>query len=209
MDTFFITGTGTGVGKTLVSAIITEALQADYWKPIQAGDENTDGQWIKSMVTNSTTKVHPETYLLKLPASPHIAAKDENIEISIKKLIDERPATNNTLIIEGAGGIMVPLNQREFVFDLVEELEATVIIVSRNYLGSINHSLLTASLLRAKNLKVLGWIFNDNYLDYETQIAEWSGYPWINSIRNLPFINKEIIHSQAVKMREKLAMFHI
>lgn len=208
MTTYFITGIGTKVGKTLISAIIAEALQADYWKPIQAGyEDGTDSQWVKQMLTNKSSIVHEEVYKLKLPASPHIGADEEGIEISIEKIIEEKPETDNRLIIEGAGGIMVPINKNEFIIDLIKELDATVIIVSRNYLGSINHSLLTAQALMKKNINVLGWIFNDNYLDYETEIVKWSGYPWIASVRNLPDINKDVVHVQAVKMKEHLNLF--
>ena len=207
MATFFITGTGTDVGKTLVSAIICEALQADYWKPVQAGYEPmTDSEWVKSMISNPKTIVHPESYLLKFPASPHIAAADEALEISLEKIVSDKPKTDNHLVIEGAGGLMVPLNKEEFVCDLITALDATVIIVSRNQLGSINQSLLTAMALKQKNVKVLGWVFNDEYLDYETEIVGWTGYPWIASVRQLEHIDKGIVHAQSVKMREHLSV---
>ncbi|MEO6455121.1 MAG: dethiobiotin synthase [Ginsengibacter sp.] len=208
MESYFITGIGTDVGKTVISAIIAEALHADYWKPVQAGDEGgTDSEWIKEMLTNKISVIHNECYKLKLPASPHIAAHEEGIEISLDKIADEKPVTGNVLIIEGAGGIMVPLNRNEFVIDLIKKLDATVIIVSKNYLGSINHSLLTAKVLTENKIKVLGWIFNDNYLDYEAEITDWSGFPWIASVRNLPEINKDVIHVQSVKMKEHLNLF--
>ena len=151
MASYFITGIGTDIGKTLISAIMAEALHADYWKPVQAGyEDGTDSEWVREMLTNKTSVVHEESYKLKLPASPHIAAYEEGIEISLDKIVDDKPVTDNTLIIEGAGGLMVPLNENEFVIDLIKKLDATVIIVSKNYLGSINHSLLTAKVLNAK-----------------------------------------------------------
>lgn len=208
MATYFITGIGTNVGKTLISAIIAEALEADYWKPVQAGyRDGTDSEWIKKVLTNTVSIVHDETYKLKLAASPHIAAYEDGIEISLAKIAENRPVTNNPLIIEGPGGLLVPLNNNEFVIDLIKKLEARVIIVSRNYLGSINHSLLTAKVLMENKIDVLGWVFNDNYLDYETEIVNWSGFPWIASVRNLPEINKEVIHAQSVKMKEHLNLF--
>lgn len=208
MTPYFITGIGTDIGKTLIAAIMAEALQADYWKPVQAGYENgTDSQWIKKMMTNNKSFVHKEIYKLKLAASPHIAAEEEGIEISIDKIVDEKPVTTNPLLIEGAGGLMVPLNKNEFVIDLIKKLGATVIIVSKNYLGSINHSLLTAKALKQNKIDVLGWIFNGNYLDYENDIVQWSGFPWIASVRNLPEINKGVIHTQAVKIKEHLNLF--
>lgn len=208
MKPYFVSGIGTGVGKTLISAIIAEALHADYWKPVQAGYENgTDSKWIRRMMTNKKSFVHPETYKLKLGASPHIAAYEENIEISLDKILSSKPITSNRLIIEGAGGVMVPLNKNEFIIDLIKKLDATVIIISRNYLGSINHSLLTAKILQHHKINVLGWIFNDNFLDYESEIVQWSGLPWIASVRNLPEINKGVIHSQAIKMKDHLQLF--
>ncbi len=208
MTSYFITGISTGVGKTVIAAIITEALQADYWKPVQAGYANgTDSKWLKEMLTNKKSTVHPETYVLKLAASPHIGAWQEGIEISLDKIFNEMPVTDNILVIEGAGGLLTPLNKNEYVIDLIKRLDATVIIVSKNYLGSINHSLLTARVLHQNEINVLGWIFNDQYLDYETEIVQWSGFPWIASLRNLPEINKGVIHAHSIKMKEHLNLF--
>ena len=208
MTPYFITGIGTNIGKTVIAAIMAEALEADYWKPVQAGYANgTDSQWLKKMMTNKNSVIHKETYKLKLAASPHIAAEEEGIEISIDKIVDGKPVTTNPLLIEGAGGLMAPLNKNKFAIDLIKKLGATVIIVSRNYLGSINHSLLTAEVLKQNKIDVLGWIFNGDYLDYENDIVQWSGFPWIASVRNLPEINKGVIHSQAFKMKEHLKSF--
>src|SRR5664279_2336004 len=107
MKSIFITGTGTDVGKTLVAAIVTEALQADYWKPVQAGfSEATDSLRIEQLITNNQTKIHPELYKLKMAASPHLAAEAENIQIHIKDIVGQLPKTKNRLVIEGAGGLM-------------------------------------------------------------------------------------------------------
>ncbi len=208
MTSYFITGIGTGIGKTVVAAIITEALQADYWKPVQAGyADGTDSGWLKSMLTNNISVVHKESYLLKLAASPHLGAGQEGIEISLDKILSEKPITDNTLIIEGAGGLLTPLNKNEYVVDLIKKLNATVIIVSKNYLGSINHSLLTARVLQQSGINILGWIFNDEYLDYENEIVEWSGFRRIASLKNLPELNKAVIHAHSVKIREHLNLF--
>lgn len=215
MQPIFITGIGTDVGKTLVAAIITESLQADYWKPVQAGFSNgTDAEWVKQKLTNRTSIIHPETYKLTLPASPHIAAREEGIRIDLdlivknfeeienaKRFSDIGHQSSDILIIEGAGGLLVPLNENEFVIDLIKKLNASVILVSRNYLGSINHSLLTARVCKAHNLKVIGWIFNDQYLHYEDEIEKWSGYPRIASV---PFSNnpdKEFVRERAFSVR--------
>lgn len=208
MNPIFITGIGTDVGKTVIAAILAEALQADYWKPVQAGfEKGTDSMCVRKLLSNQNSVVHPETYLLKFAASPHISAFDEGMEISLDKIIAAKPVTENRLLIEGAGGLMAPLNKNEFAIDLIQKLNASVIIVSRNYIGSINHSLLTAAMLTQKNIPVLGWIFNDEYLDYETEIALWSGFPWIASVRKLPVINRSVIHEQSVKMLEHIKIF--
>lgn len=159
MEKYFITGIGTDVGKTVVSAIFTEALEADYWKPLQAGNlEQTDTDVVKSLVSNTVSKFHPETYKFKMPASPHKAAEAEGIEINSKNFI--LPDTTNSLIIEGAGGLMVPLSENFLMIDLIKQLNAEVILVSMNYLGSINHTLLSVEALNARNTSIKGIIFN-------------------------------------------------
>lgn len=208
MKPIFITGTGTDVGKTFVAAIVTEALQADYWKPVQAGfTEGTDSLWVGQMISNNRTKIHPEFYKLKMPASPHLAAKAEHVKIVVKDIVHHLPKTKNKLIIEGAGGLMVPLNKKEFVLDLIKKLKARVIIVSKNELGSINHSLLTAAVLKKEKIDVAGWIFNEEYLEYENEIAKWSGYPVIASVKHLTEITKETIKAEAEKMKVHLQKF--
>ncbi len=204
----FITGIGTGIGKTIVSAIVTEALQADYWKPVQAGvDDGTDALNVQHLVSNSKTIIHPEAYKLTLAASPHIAAQHEAIEITIAQILvayQNIESQNEYMVIEGAGGLLVPLNNHEFVIDLAEHLEASVILVSRNYLGSINHSLLTANYCRQRNINVLGWVFNDQYFDYEKEIVQWSGYPSLGTVPLLKTINKQQVLKHARRLREVL-----
>ena len=222
MQPIFITGIGTGIGKTLVSAIVTEALDAMYWKPVQAGfEEGTDTEWVGERISHPDTRLIPETYKLALPASPHIAARHEGISISLDKIVGQwhsirsGAAPNHTvtphhgaaprpIVIEGAGGLLAPLNSEQFVLDLVKQLEATVILVSRNYLGSINHSLLTATVCRAHNIRVAGWIFNDQYLQYESEIAQWSAIPAIASIPFRDQPDKEFVGAQAKSIRPAL-----
>ncbi|HTE25102.1 dethiobiotin synthase [Flavitalea sp.] len=205
MAIFFITGIGTGIGKTLVSAIIAEALAADYWKPVQAGLEGeTDSEWVKNHIHNGHARVHPELYRLHKPASPHIAAREEGKTISIEKICNSVPEIKRNLIVEGAGGLMVPLNDTEFIADLVQPLGAKVILVSRNYLGSINHSLLTAYLAKEKKLPVLGWVFNDQYLSYENEIARWTNTPRLGSVPFTANVNPEFVSTQAKVLKEQL-----
>ncbi|MBO9633390.1 MAG: dethiobiotin synthase [Chitinophagaceae bacterium] len=201
----FVTGIGTGVGKTLVSAILTRALEADYWKPVQAGfEEGTDSDYVRSAIDGMDSTIHPELYKLRLPASPHIAARQEGVEISIEKICASIPVINRNLIIEGAGGLMVPLNETAFVADLIKALNAKVILVSRNYLGSINHSLLTARVCREMNLPVIGWVFNDQYLDYEEEIVRWSDIPKIATVPYSETTDGAFINSQAMALKERL-----
>ncbi len=155
----FVTGIGTGIGKTLVSAILVEKLKADYWKPVQSGDlEDSDTNKVKALISNNITVFHPETYRLTQPYSPHKSASIDGIMIEPPKFIV--PKTSNILIIEGAGGLMVPLNESFLMIDLILQLQAEVILVSQNYLGSINHTLLSVEALKQRGIPVKGIIFN-------------------------------------------------
>lgn len=188
MNKYFITGIGTGIGKTLVSAILTEKLKADYWKPIQSGDlETSDSITINSLVSNSRTVIHPESYRLTQPLSPHLSARLDGIEIDLNQI--HLPETNNNLIIEGAGGLMVPLNETELIVDLIKKLGVEVILVSQNYLGSINHTLLSVNLLRQYEIPVKGIIFNgteneetERYILQYTKIKKLGYIPGLHQI---------------------------
>ena len=209
MQPIFITGIGTGIGKTLVASIVTEALGSAYWKPVQAGfDDGTDTGWVSERISRPEGRLLPEVYRLAMPASPHIAARQEGIVISLDKIVDQfeaiRSGAEPPLVIEGAGGLFVPLNDHEFVLDLIRRLDATVILVSRNYLGSINHSLLTAEACRVHSLKVAGWIFNDQYGQYEHEIVQWSGLPSIGSIPFTDHPDKAFVLAQAAILRPAL-----
>ncbi|HSB94060.1 MAG TPA: dethiobiotin synthase [Flavitalea sp.] len=204
MKRYFVTGIGTGIGKTIVSAMLAEVLGADYWKPVQAGNIDTDSDFVRKVISNKHSVVHPELYSLQMPASPHIAARNEGLHIDMGYIKENLPKTSNTLIIEGAGGLMVPLNDSEFVSDLIAALDATVILVSRNYLGSINHSLMTAMICRQKNLAVAGWIFNDQYLQYEDEIVAWSGYGKLASVPSLAEADPAALRSMSGKLRSQL-----
>ena len=202
MQPIFITGIGTGVGKTLVSAIVAEALGAYYWKPVQAGfDEGTDAEWVGARIGSG--RVLPELYTLRMPASPHIAAREEGVVISLDRIAGELPSVR-PLVVEGAGGLFVPLNDRAFMVDLALRLDATVILVSRNYLGSINHSLLTAEACKVRGVRVAGWVFNDHYGHYENEIADWSGLPVLGSVPFREGPDTEFVRAQASLMRRGL-----
>ena len=159
MERLFVTGIGTDVGKTVVSAILTEALQADYWKPVQAGLEPaTDTGTVRELVQNQASRFFPERYRLRLPASPHQAAAAEALTIRPQDFA--LPATANHLVVEGAGGLLVPLAPGFLLVDLLVQLNLAVIVVSRHYLGSINHTLLTLEALQARGVRVRGLVFN-------------------------------------------------
>jgi dethiobiotin synthetase len=205
MKPIFISGIGTGIGKTLVSAVIAEALQADYWKPVQAGrDPDTDSLRVKDLVSNTVSRFYPESYIFSLPASPHLSARKENKNIVLDRIVRDYQEMDHKrpLVVEGAGGLMVPLNEKEFVIDLIGALDARLVLVSRNYLGSINHSLMTAQICRARGLDVAGWVFNDHYMDYANEIAAWSGLPKLFELPRLESISKEQIAKAGVQWRE-------
>ncbi len=149
----FITGISTDVGKTIVAAVVTEALGADYWKPIQAGElENCDTKKVQALISNTHTKFHKNSYALHTPMSPDAAAAIDGVAIELSNI--HVPATNNKyLVIEGAGGVLVPLNKQDTIADLIKPTYK-VIVVSRHYLGSINHTLLTVKFLQEKGFDV-------------------------------------------------------
>lgn len=203
MSTFFITGISTEVGKTVAAAIITEALQADYWKPIQAGDlENSDTHKVKRLVSNDISQYHDNAFALNTPMSPHASAKIDNITISANKI--KRPKTKNTLVIEGAGGVLVPINDTETVAQLIAPTDK-VIIVSRHYLGSINHTLMTVEVLKARKLNIAGILFSgDEHPTTEAIIAKMSQVPIIGRIDEEPYIDANVVSEYADRLREKL-----
>ena len=199
----FITGIGTDVGKTITSAIVTQALEADYWKPIQAGDlENSDSHKIKSKVKSQKSKVHPNAYCLNTPASPHLAAEIDGMIIDLNKIIE--PKTTNHLVIEGAGGLLVPLNNNDTIIDLIKK-DYKVIVVSRHYLGSINHTLLTFEALKSRNIKVAGIIFSgDENKATEEIILKKTNTKFIGRIENEAYFDQNVIQYYADEFRENL-----
>jgi dethiobiotin synthetase len=199
----FITGISTDVGKTIASAIITEALEADYWKPIQAGDlENSDSHKVKSLLSNKKTVLHPNSYQLQTPASPHLAAALDGIVIDLNKITE--PITKNHLIIEGAGGVFVPLNENDTVVDLIQT-DYKVIVVSRHYLGSINHTLLTIEALQNRKINIAGIVFNgEENKSSEAIILNKTGLKCIGRIEEEPYFDQNVILEYAEMFREKL-----
>ena len=195
MERIFVTGISTDVGKTIVAAIITEALKADYWKPVQAGDlDDSDLKKVKKLVSNNKTKFHPSAYELTQPMSPHAAADLDKVNIDLNKI--ERPKTKNTLVIEGAGGLLVPLNNENTILDLIKP-EDHVIVVSRHYLGSINHTMLTTYRLNEMGHKPI-LIFNgDEHPSTETIIKKMGNCFILGRIDNEPYFDQNVIKEYA------------
>ena len=199
----FITGIGTDVGKTVASAILTQALEADYWKPIQAGDlDHSDTDKVKALVSNKKSQFHPNAYALNTPASPHYAATLDGIVLDIKKI--QEPTTTNHLVIEGAGGILVPLNDTDSIIDLIQK-DHKVVVVSRHYLGSINHTLLTFEALKNRNIAVAGIIFSgDENQATESIILKKTKVNCIGRIDNEPYFDQNVVQYYADLFRENL-----
>ncbi|WP_264559750.1 dethiobiotin synthase [Flavobacterium sp. N2270] len=200
---YFITGIGTDVGKTIASAIITEALEADYWKPIQAGDlDNSDSHKVKKYISNAKTTFHNNSYALNTPASPHLAANIDNVVINVENI--KVPKTKNKLIIEGAGGLFVPLNEKDTIVDLIQP-DYKVIVVSRHYLGSINHTLLTIEALKNRNISIAGIIFNgDENSATEEIILSKTNCKFLGRIENEPYFDQNVVKYYADLFRESL-----
>ncbi len=202
MKQIFVTGISTEVGKTIASAIITEALEADYWKPVQAGElDNSDSHKIADLISNTKTTIHNNSYALKTPMSPHAAAEIDNVTIDVNKIVE--PKTNNNLVIEGAGGLLVPLNDSATILDLIKP-SYKVVVVSRHYLGSINHTLLTIALLKQKGFNVSIIFSGDKHPTTESIILKKTGVELIGRIEEEKGFNKEVIKKYAHKFKEPL-----
>lgn len=199
----FITGISTDVGKTIASAIIVEALEADYWKPIQAGDlDNSDTHKVRAYISNAKSQFHPNAYALNTPASPHLAADLDRVVIDLKQI--KEPKTKNHLVVEGAGGVFVPLNDTDCVIDLIQP-DYKVIVVSRHYLGSINHTLLTIESLLNRKIAIGGIIFSgDENKATESIILSKTGLKCIGRIEQEPYFDQNVIKEYADRFRNNL-----
>ncbi len=196
---YFVTAIHTDSGKTLVSAILCEFLHADYWKPVQAGYP-TDASRIRELVSEELN-VHAEGFRLNTPASPHAAAALEDVRISCDDL--KLPTSTGDLIIEGAGGILVPLNDHEFVIDIALKFNCEVLVVSNLYLGSINHTLLTIEALKNRKAKICGIIFNGpSNPASESFILKHTGLPCLLRILPEPELTREVVKHYALKLHD-------
>lgn len=201
--TYFITGIGTEVGKTVVAAIVVKALKADYWKPIQAGDlDNSDTHKVQKFINDKETVFHDNSYALKTPMSPHAAAEIDGVKIEINKIVP--PETDKDLVIEGAGGLMVPLNNKNTILELISK-DYSVILVSRHYLGSINHTLLSLEALKARGIERIGIIFSgEENKSTESIIRKMGGVKIIGRIEEEPYFDERVVDEYAEKFRKEI-----
>jgi dethiobiotin synthetase len=195
MSCIFVTGIGTDVGKTFVAAALVLAKKANYWKPIQSGSP-TDSDFIEKLLGRNCQKIFKETFKLREPLSPHASASLQGIKI---KLTDFKlPASNAPLVVEGAGGVLVPISEDFLVIDLIEKLQTPTLIVSKHYLGSINHTLLTIDALRRRKISIKGIVYNGtDVFDNEEIIEKLSGIKKIATIPTYHEVNLAALESAA------------
>ena len=193
---YFVSGIGTEVGKTVVSAAITQYLKADYWKPVQSGDlQFSDSMKIEKW-TSFQGVIHPEGFRLNIPASPHYSARMDGVEIKLEDFV--LPQTENNLVVEGAGGLLVPISEEKLVVDLIKELDLEVVLVVRNYLGSINHSLLSIEALKARDIKIAGIVYSGSPNEESERIIEvFSGVKTLAKLPELDVVDQEGIDKLA------------
>ncbi len=175
MKGLVVAGIGTDVGKTVVSAALCVALKADYWKPVLSGIATAagDDEVIQYLLGEQGSRIHPCAYRFKAPLSPHVAAAQEGVAISLEKF--ELPESDRPIVVELAGGVLVPMSDEFTNMELVGRFDLPVVVVSRHYLGSINHTLLTLEALRSRGIPVMGVVFNGEELPDSERIIERMG----------------------------------
>jgi dethiobiotin synthetase len=203
--TLFVSGIGTEVGKTVVSATLVQALQADYWKPVQSGDLNyTDTDKIKEW-SKDAGETFPEAYRLNIPASPHYSARMDGVNIELNAF--ELPVTEQPLIVEGAGGLLVPLNNTDTVLDLIKKLDVPLIMVSRAYLGSINHTLLSLEKVKAEGIILAALVFTGER-NHESENIIRKHFPEVEGkvlwVENMEEVNQENVSRAAKEITNPL-----
>jgi dethiobiotin synthetase len=199
-----VVGSGTGVGKTVVSAILLEAFHGEYWKPIQCGHlDQSDTITVESLVTHQGSRFHSEAYRFHAPLSPHHASRLENVKIISENII--LPKTQNTLIIEGVGGLLVPMNSDTLFIDLLVHWKIPCLLVSKHYLGSINHTLLSIEALNHRKLDLRGIVFNGpSNEDTEQTIQSRSALPIAGRLAQEPKITPKTIKKYACQWKSQL-----
>lgn len=197
----FITGIDTNIGKTIVSAIFVEAFAASYWKPIQCGDlEQSDSTMVKKLCPNA--QIHPEQFRFVNPLSPHAAAARENSPISLSAF--QLPLTAQHMIVEGAGGPLAPLNASDYIIDIAAKYSLPTIVVTKHYLGSLNHSFLAIEALKRRNIPILGLVFNgEPHEEYRKFICDKTELPCLLEVKQEASWSHEKISAYAQSLREK------
>ncbi len=203
-NAFAIVGIHTGIGKTIASAVIAEALQIDYWKPVQAGDlDNSDSEKVRSLLANTKSVVHPEAYRLSAPLSPHEAARLDGITISLEDI--HWPVTARPLLVETAGGVMSPLNDDSTMLDFVQFYRLPAVLVIRHYLGSINHTLLSIEMIKSRHIHLAGVVLNGQANSAsESFIDSYAGIKVLARIPELPSPHPSSIAHVAQSQRRSL-----
>ena len=201
---FFLTGIGTGIGKTIAAAALCQALEYDYWKPLQAGNlENSDSMLVQRLISNNVSKVHDEKHKLNTACSPHQAAAIDGISLRLSDFA--LPKTDKPLIVEGAGGLLVPLNEENTLLDLIGHFALPVILVTKNYLGSINHTLLSIQALRSRGYEIALLLFNGER-NYESEriIIKMADINNAAYLPPLPTIDPECLIKAAAQIKDEL-----
>lgn len=190
---FVITGTDTGIGKTVFSAALTDALGAYYWKPVQSGlEEETDSETVRRLGEIPAARILPEAYRLQTPASPHLAARIDGVQIDVEALVP--PKIDAPLVIEGAGGLLVPLTERVVFADLFARWQVPVILCARTGLGTINHTLLSLEALRARSIPVFGVAFiGEPQEDTQAIVAEMGGVRSLGCLPRLASLTPDVL----------------
>ncbi|MEQ8525522.1 MAG: dethiobiotin synthase [Gracilimonas sp.] len=192
-EKLFITGTDTGIGKTFISAMLMSSLDATYWKPVQAGlDEETDTEFVKRVSEVADQRIIPERYRLNTPMSPHGAADIDKVEISLHDFSLPDFETKH-LIVEGAGGLWVPINWKESILDLITQFDIPVLLVARSELGTLNHTLLSLEALRSRSVEVFGVILNGPHHQSNRETIEHFGKVPVWEVQELDTINKQTL----------------
>jgi dethiobiotin synthetase len=195
MNGFFVTGTDTGVGKTVLSALLVAALDGIYWKPVQTGAiEGTDLDSVRVWAECPVERLVPERYRFDLPVSPHLAGRKSGIRVALDDFGLPSPVPNHPHIVEGAGGVMVPLNEHDLMLDLMRHFGLPVVVAARTTLGTINHTLLTLAALRGAHLNVRGVVLIGKKNDENRSAIETYGN--VRVIGHIPVLER--IHRAAL-----------
>ncbi len=201
-----IAGIHTGIGKTIASAVIAEAIGADYWKPVQAGTEERDALTVKQLLMNGAERVHPEALILTQPMSPHAAADIDGVRVDFTAF--KWPVTNKTLLVETAGGLLSPMSATTTMTDFITHYQLPTILIAQNYLGSINHTLMSIEVLKSRGIQLLGIVMNGDENKYsESFIEQYGKVPIIARIPQFGVLNNEAVRKCAAEIRQSLLGF--